>query len=80
MRRARELGGALGTLVVLVALAVLGYYLYQQYLGSGADAPPSCKAQLNECNIICRRTTSEAPDYQACEQRCNDQAAACRDK
>lgn len=80
MSRGKERGGALGTLVVLVALAVLGYYVYQQYFGSVADAPPSCRAQLNECTIICNRTKTEAADYQACEQRCNDQAAACQDK
>ena len=80
MSRARQLGGALGTLVVLIALAVLGYYLYQQYLGSAADAPPSCKAQLNECSVLCRRTATESDEYQACQRRCNDQAAACQDK
>jgi hypothetical protein len=76
----KQRGGTLGTLVVLIALAVVGYYVYQQYFGSVADAPPSCKAQLNTCLVICRRTTSEAPDYQACEQRCNQQASACQDK
>jgi hypothetical protein len=76
----KQRGGTLGTFVVLIALAVVGYYVYQQYFGSAADAPPSCKAQLNTCLVICRRTTSEAPDYQACEQRCNQQASACQDK
>jgi hypothetical protein len=76
----KQRGGALGTLVVLIAIAVIGYYLYQQYFGAEADAPPSCKAQLNSCIATCRRTTSEAADNQACQQRCNQQAEACQNK
>lgn len=71
-----QLGGALGTIVLLVVIGFVGYWVYNHVLFS--DAPPSCKEQLNDCLRICRRTTSEAPDYQACEQRCNQQAEACK--
>lgn len=74
----KQHGGALGTLVVLIALAVVGYYVYQQFLGSEASAPPSCKAQLNACIASCRKTTSEAADNQACQQRCSQQAETCQ--
>lgn len=73
----RQRGGAIGTLVLLIALAVLGYYVYQQFLGAESEAPPSCKAALNACVANCRKTTSEAADNQACQRRCRDQAAAC---
>jgi hypothetical protein len=76
----RQRGGALGTLVVLVALAVIGYFVYQQFLGSGASAPPSCKAALNGCISECRRTTSEAADNQACQTRCQAQFDACQNR
>jgi hypothetical protein len=66
-----------GTLVVLIVLAVIGYYLYQQYFDSESAAPPSCKATLNSCIATCRRTTSEAPETQACQRRCMDDAQAC---
>jgi hypothetical protein len=62
---------------VLIALAVIGYYVYQQYLGSESEAPPSCRAALNACIANCRKTTSEAADNQACQQRCRTQAEAC---
>lgn len=62
---------------MLIALAVIGYYAYQQYLGSGSEAPPSCKAALNACIADCRKTTSEAADNQACQQRCRTQAETC---
>ena len=65
---------------MLIALAVIGYYVYQQYLGTGSEAPPSCKAALNACIANCRKTTSEAADNQACQQRCRDEAAACEAK
>lgn len=64
-------------MIVLIALAVVGYYVYQQYLGKESEAPPSCKAALNACIANCRKTTSEAADNQACQQRCNAQARAC---
>lgn len=65
---------------MLIALAVIGYYVYQQYLGAGSKEPPSCRAALNACIANCRKTTSEAADNQACQQRCTDQARACEAK
>lgn len=75
-----QLGGAVGTLVVLIALAVVGYYVYQYFLGSESEAPPSCRAALNACTAKCRKSTSEAAENQACEQRCRAEAAACEQK
>jgi hypothetical protein len=76
----RQRGDTLGTLVILIALAVIGYFVYQQFLGAESDKPPSCKAALNACSAGCRRTTSEAPDYQACLKACERQADACQNK
>jgi len=76
----RHRGDTLGTLVVLVALAVIGYYVYQQFLGSESEKPPSCKAELNSCLTICRKTTSEAPEYRACQETCDQRARACEKK
>jgi hypothetical protein len=76
--RARERGDTLGTLVVLIALAVIGYFVYQQFLGKESEKPPSCKAELSSCLTLCRKTTSEAPEYRACQERCDQKAAACK--
>jgi len=65
---------------VLIALGVIGYYVYQQYLGRPSEAPPSCKAALNACIASCRKTTSEAAENQACQQRCSEEARACEQK
>lgn len=65
---------------MLIALAVIGYYVYQQYLGDASKAPPSCKAALNACIANCRRTTTEAPENQACQRRCSEEARACEQK
>ena len=65
---------------MLIALAVIGYYVYQQYLGRESEAPPTCKAALNACIADCRKTTSEAADSQACQQRCSEEARACEQK
>ena len=74
-------GGALGTGVVLIVLAVIGYYVYQQFLGSESNAPPSCQAALNSCIADCRRySSSDASESEACQTRCRDQAAACEAK
>ncbi len=76
MRR-RQLGDAVGTLIVLIALGVAGYYGYQYFLQ--AEEKPSCKAQLNACIAKCRRTSTEAPEMTACQQACRAKADACQD-
>lgn len=66
---------------MLIALAVIGYYVYQQFLGSGSEAPPSCsKAALNSCIPDCRRYTNDAPETQACQDACRARAEACEAK
>ena len=78
MPKRRQLGGAFGTLVLLAALGAIGYYAYKYYLA--AEEAPSCRAQLNRCISACRKTTSEAPQTQACQESCERDAAACERK
>jgi hypothetical protein len=68
----------LGTIVLLIVIGFVGYWVYNHLLFS--DEPPSCKATLNACVASCRKTTSEAADYQACQERCRQQAEACQGK
>ena len=72
----RGLGG-FGTLVVLVLFVAGGYYAYRYAMEPDTMSAPSCKAQLNACTINCRKTATEAPQYQACQQDCNARAASC---
>ncbi len=74
----RQRGGALGTLVVLAALAVIGYYVYQQFLSSRGEEARYCPKEFYACQAECRKAAGEADEYRACERRCNDQLAACR--
>ena len=79
MRR-RERGlGTFGSLLVLAILIAGGYYLYKKVL-MAPDAPPSCNAALNSCIANCRKTNTEAPEVQACQQRCARTADACEGK
>jgi hypothetical protein len=71
--------GIFGSLVVLALLALAGYYVYKNVL-MAPDAPPSCKAALNSCVANCRKTNTEAPDVQACQERCTRAADACERK
>jgi hypothetical protein len=77
MRR-RQRGGALGTLIVIALLVAAGYYAYTEFLSTSPKAPPSCKAQLNSCIANCRKTATEAPAMQECQQACERDAAACK--
>jgi len=77
MRR-RQLGGALGTLIVLALLVAGGYYAYTEFFSIAPKGPPSCKAQLNSCIANCRKTATEAPAMQECQQACERNAAACK--
>jgi uncharacterized membrane protein YebE (DUF533 family) len=76
--RRRHRGGAFGTLVLLAAIGVIGYYAYKYYFE--AEEAPSCRAQLNRCITACRKTTSEAPQAQACQESCQRDAEACERK
>lgn len=73
----RQRGGALGTLVVIGALVAAGYYGYQYFVQ--AEEAPSCKAQLNRCLANCRKTSTEAPQMQACQEDCQAKRASCKD-
>jgi hypothetical protein len=69
--------GAFGTGVVLVLFAAGGYYAYKYVMEPETVSAPSCNAQLNSCTVNCRKTTTEASQYQACQQDCNAKAASC---
>ncbi len=71
--------GTFGTLVVLAILGAAGYYAYKSLVLAPA-APPSCKAALNDCIANCRKTNTEAPDVQACQERCARTADECERK
>lgn len=62
-------------LVVLAVAVAVGYYAYKGI--SGVDEPPSCKSAFDTCMKICRRTTTEAPAAQACQEACQRDQAAC---
>jgi hypothetical protein len=71
--------GTFGTLVVLAILVAGGYYLYKNVL-IAPEQPASCKAALNDCTANCRKTNTEAPEVQACQERCARDAATCEQK
>jgi hypothetical protein len=74
----RQRGGALGTLIFIALLVTAGYYGYTEFLSTSPKAPLSCKAQLNACITNCRKTATEAPAMQECQQACERDAAACK--
>ncbi len=62
-------------LVILAVAVAAGYYAYKGI--SGADEAPSCKSAFNTCMKNCRRTTTEAPAAQACQETCQREQAEC---
>jgi hypothetical protein len=74
--RKQQAGGALGTIIVIALLAAAGYYAYTLFVAP--SEPPSCKATLNSCISQCRKTSTEAPALQACQESCQRDAAACK--
>jgi hypothetical protein len=66
---------AFGLLIVVAIAVAAGYYAYQGI--SGADEAPSCRSAFNSCMKICRRTTTEAPAAQACQEACQRDLDAC---
>ena len=70
--------GLLGLLVVLAVAVALGWYAYKALTGAGG--PESCGEAFNHCMKTCRRTTTEAPAAQACQEACQRDLAACERK
>jgi len=66
---------SLGLLVVLALAIAAGYYAYKAV--SGEDATLSCGSAFTACMQKCRRTTTEAPAAQACQEACQRDQAAC---
>ena len=77
MRKHQRGLGAFGTGVVLVLFAAGGYYAYKYVMEPETVAAPSCNAQLFSCTSNCRKTRTEAPELQACQESCKAKAASC---
>jgi hypothetical protein len=71
-----QAGGAIGTIILIALLAAGGYYAYTLFIAP--SEPPSCKAILNSCIAQCRKSNTEAPALQACQESCQRDAAACK--
>jgi hypothetical protein len=75
MRRPQRGLSSFGMLTVLAVVVALGYYAYKAI--SGGDEGPSCKSAFTACMQKCRRTTTEAPAAQVCQEVCQRDQAAC---
>jgi len=62
---------------VLVLFVVAGYYAYKYVVEPDTVAAASCKSQLNNCMVNCRKSTTEAPQAQACQEECTRKGASC---
>ena len=75
MRASQRGLSAFGLLVVLALAMAAGYYAYKGI--SGGDDAPTCKGAFTACMQKCRRTTTEAPAAQACQEACQRDQAGC---
>jgi len=66
------------TFIVLAVAVALGYYAYKALTGAGEV--PGCKEEFNHCMKTCRRTATEAPAAQACQQACERDSDSCERK
>ena len=67
--------GLLGVLIVIAIAVAVAYYSYKGITGAGEAE--TCKEGFNECMKICRRSTTEAPAAQACQDACRRDQTAC---
>lgn len=69
-------GLSLFGMLVIVAIAVVA--LYYAYKGvTGEDAAPSCRSAHTDCLQYCRRTRTEAPELQRCQEGCQRDFDSC---
>jgi len=75
MMRASQRGlGSFGVLIVLAIAIAVGYYAYK---GIWTDEAFSCNGAFTACMQKCRRTATEAPAAQACQEACQRDKDAC---
>jgi len=67
--------GFFGMLIVLAIVVAAGYYAYKAV--SARDDAPTCRSSHTACLQKCRRTATEAPAAQACQEACRREADAC---
>ena len=67
--------GLFGTLLVVAIAVVAGYYAYKGVMG--VDETPTCNSTFTACMQSCRRTSTEAPAAQACQEACKSDFDAC---
>ena len=80
MRKEQHGLGAFGSLLVIALFVVAGYYAYKYVMEPDSVSAPSCREELNRCTANCRKTNTEAPGLQACQETCKQSAAACEEK
>jgi len=68
--------GWFGFLIVIAIAVAVGYYAYKG-IWQADERQPSCASALNYCIKTCRRTTTEAPEAQRCQEACQREADAC---
>lgn len=73
--RRRQVGGTLSTIVILAIIGVLGYYGWKALMED--ETAPTCGAEQTSCLARCRKTSTEAPAIQACQEECGRRFAAC---
>jgi hypothetical protein len=76
MRGSQRGLGWFGFLIVIAIAVAVGYYAYKG-IWQADEQQPSCASALNYCIKTCRRTTTEAPEAQRCQEACQREADAC---
>jgi hypothetical protein len=61
-------------LVVLALAAGIGWYAYKAIF---TEEAPTCSSAQTACLQKCRRTTTEAPAAQACQESCQRDKETC---
>ena len=70
--------GLFGVLVIVAIAAVVIYYAYKGV--TGEDDEPSCRGAYTDCLQNCRRTRTEAPALQSCQEFCQREFEGCEGK
>jgi len=67
--------GLFGALIVLAIAVVALYFAYKGV--TGEDEEPTCRGAHSACLQNCRRTRTEAPELQRCQEACQRDVEEC---
>jgi hypothetical protein len=64
--------------LIFIAIAgAAGWWIYKNVFEADTVTAPTCRGEYTSCQAACRKSSTEAPQMQACQDGCQQKLASC---